>query len=290
MTTNCAQSLATMSNPDIFGSLNAMLVDDLPAIRHLLRQMLLHLGVCGLIKEAGDGLQAWETLQTFPADLVICDISMPRLNGIELLKKLRASPLHRHTPFLLITGEVAEDLVAAAVSSDVDGYLMKPFRLHTLETRLRGLLLSRQLRCAADSLFFEARRLLNEGLASQAVHLLLRLLGPPEAQEASILNLLGECFLALGDDDQAAWAYSRATALSPGDVKATLHLAHILERQGRVSDACVLRHRALLLEPALPAPPESDSPTLSFDPLATLHLDPMTSLIDDPAPFGKNQV
>jgi CheY-like chemotaxis protein len=108
--------------------------------------MLRHLGVTGPISEAADGLEAWESIQQATPDLVICDVNMPRMDGLQLLRTLRDSPRHRHLPFLLITGEISEGLVSAALLSDLDAYLMKPFRLATLENRLRTLLLPTPLR------------------------------------------------------------------------------------------------------------------------------------------------
>ncbi len=123
----------------LFSQLNVLVVDDMPAIRRMLRQMLLSLGVRGRIAESADGEEAWEALQEQTYDLVICDINMPRLNGLELLKRFRGTPKYQTTPFLMITGEVSEKVVAAAAESEVDGYLLKPFKLDALESRLRNI-------------------------------------------------------------------------------------------------------------------------------------------------------
>ena len=65
--------------------LNFLVVDDMPAIRRMLKQMLLLVGVTGRIGEAGDGVEAWDLLKDVPYDVVICDINMPRMNGLELI-------------------------------------------------------------------------------------------------------------------------------------------------------------------------------------------------------------
>ena len=128
-----------LSCPDLgprMANLNVLVVDDILAIRGILHQMLLFLGVGGRITEAADGWEAWEHLQAGAYDLVICDINMPRVNGFELLEFMRAAPPYRDIPFIMITGEVSEDIVAAAQKTEVDGYLIKPFHLATLEERL----------------------------------------------------------------------------------------------------------------------------------------------------------
>ncbi len=133
----------SLGSAHFFAPLHVLVVDDMPAIRTMLRQMLLALGVRRQIDESGDGLQAWRALQAISYDLVICDINMPHMNGLELLRRLRADPRHQKTPFLMITGEVTEDIVAAAAESEVDGYLLKPFRINALESRLRTIILNK---------------------------------------------------------------------------------------------------------------------------------------------------
>jgi len=124
----------------VLRNLNVLVVDDISAVRNILAQILQGLGVGGRIDQAGDGLEAWEMMQTYNYDVVICDIRMPRMNGLELKKLLRATPRFVELPFLMITGEVSEDMMALAVESQWDGYLLKPFPSAVLEKRLLKLL------------------------------------------------------------------------------------------------------------------------------------------------------
>ncbi len=102
--------------------------------------MLLHLGVGGFLAEAQDGVEAWDLLQEKPFSLVISDLNMPRMDGFELLARLRRSRQYQTIPLLLITGECSEDQIAAAVQTPYEDYLMKPFTLGSLARHLRGLL------------------------------------------------------------------------------------------------------------------------------------------------------
>ena len=115
--------------------LDILVVDDISAVRNILAQILRGLGVEGRIDKAEDGLEAWEKMQKCDYDIVICDIRMPRMNGLELKKLLRATPKFGELPFLMITGEVSEDMMARAVESKWDGYLMKPFPSAVLEKK-----------------------------------------------------------------------------------------------------------------------------------------------------------
>jgi CheY-like chemotaxis protein len=129
------------NNPkELFRNLNVLVVDDISAVRHILAQILRGLGVKGRIDTAEDGLEAWDMMQNNNYSLVICDIRMPRMNGLELRRLLRATPRFAELPFLMITGEVSEDIMALAVESKWDGYLLKPFPSAVLEKRLLKLL------------------------------------------------------------------------------------------------------------------------------------------------------
>ncbi|MDD3580201.1 MAG: response regulator [Desulfobacca sp.] len=180
-----------------------MVVDDVPAIRQMLCQMLIQMGVEGMIKEARDGLEAMEQIKETKFDCIICDISMPRMNGIELLKWLRNTEEHRHTPFLMITGEVSEETVAAAVESDVDSYLLKPFHLSALQSRISEIIRKNCEPSPWETILRQAQKYKNNNEFNQAIQELLKLCNPPYQKHAKVLNLISECYLKLGEPTKA---------------------------------------------------------------------------------------
>jgi two-component system chemotaxis response regulator CheY len=117
-------------------NLDFLVVEDMSAVRYVLTKTLRRLGVKGRIDEARDGVEAWAMIQDHNFDIIICDIHMPRMNGLELKKLMRANPRFRETPFLMVSGEVNEDTLIQAIESEFDGYLSKPFRSAMLEKRL----------------------------------------------------------------------------------------------------------------------------------------------------------
>jgi len=127
---------------EIFRKLDVLVVDDISSLRTILKKMLLHLGVTGLVAEAQDGLEAWEMIQEKSYCLVISDLTMPRMDGVKLLQHMRSSKKFQVIPLLLITGECSEEEIAAAVQTPCEDYLMKPFTLDTLARHLRSLLRS----------------------------------------------------------------------------------------------------------------------------------------------------
>lgn len=79
------------------------------------------------VMEAEDGKSALETLGDAKVDLVITDVNMPNMDGIELTSALRAHPVHRATPILILTTESGGDLKAKGKAAGATGWIVKPF-------------------------------------------------------------------------------------------------------------------------------------------------------------------
>jgi len=125
---------------EVLGKLDVLVVDDISVVRNALARILRSLGIRGRIDKAEDGFKAWEMIQTYNYGLVVSDIQMPRMTGLELKKIVRTTPRFAELPFLMITGEVSEDILANVKESRFDGFLLKPFHRVVLEARLRELL------------------------------------------------------------------------------------------------------------------------------------------------------
>jgi tetratricopeptide (TPR) repeat protein len=233
----------------LFAPLNVLVVDDMPAIRRMLRQMLLLIGFAGRIGESNDGVEAWEMLKDIPYDVVICDINMPRMSGLDLLRVMRANPRYETTPFLMITGEVSEEIVAAAAESEVDSYLLKPFQVTALENRLKEIIKKKLHPSGGEALFLQAQKFKLAGQPEQALHLLEKLTKPPYMKQAKTFNLAGECLQALGDHESAAECFTQAVEINPKFLKTYQSLATLMESTGRLDEACQYLEQAQTLSP-----------------------------------------
>jgi DNA-binding response OmpR family regulator len=126
-------------------SLNRVLVvDDDPAIRRVVCA-LLDLDEYGLL-EADDGLSALEVVKVERPDLVILDLTMPRLDGLRACQALRSDPELAGTRVLVLTGRDQPHDRAAARDAGADGYLVKPFSSLALLDAVRALTTSAQYR------------------------------------------------------------------------------------------------------------------------------------------------
>jgi two-component system chemotaxis response regulator CheY len=116
-------------------ALKVLIVDDQQTMRSLVRNGLREIGVTEH-REAVDGEDGLRQLLSAPVNLVISDYNMPKLDGLGLLRAIRATPQLRNTGFIMLTGRADGDLVKRAVQFGVNNYLVKPFTVATLRQKI----------------------------------------------------------------------------------------------------------------------------------------------------------
>ncbi len=100
-------------------------VDDMRSMRELVQSVLEKRGYT--VSTAEDGLKALAAAQKAPFDLIIADINMPNLDGVDLIKHLRGLPGYETTPILMLTTESADEKKRAARTAGANGWIQKPF-------------------------------------------------------------------------------------------------------------------------------------------------------------------
>lgn len=115
-----------------------LVVDNLPTMRRVIRGALRDLGYSN-VAEAEDGQQALARLREHGADLVISEWAMPNVDGLEMIRRIRADDALADTPVLMVTAEARRENILAAVEAGSDGYVVKPFTLATLEAKIQQL-------------------------------------------------------------------------------------------------------------------------------------------------------
>lgn len=115
--------------------MRVLVVDDFSTMRRIIKNILRQLGFTNII-EADDGTTAWETLNKDRIDFVISDWNMPKMPGIELLRKVRASEEFATLPFLMVTAEAQQENIIEAVQAKVSNYIVKPFTAETLGQKI----------------------------------------------------------------------------------------------------------------------------------------------------------
>jgi len=120
-------------------SMKILIVDDSLTIRRIITNALKTVGFSDTI-EASNGKEALEKLNTAKVDFIITDWNMPEMNGLDLIKEVRANPLYSAMPILMITTRGTERDVVEALQAKVNSYIMKPFTPQELKEKIDGIL------------------------------------------------------------------------------------------------------------------------------------------------------
>lgn len=119
----------------------ALIVDDSSVMRKIVERSLRQAGVEDLIvHEAGTGLDGLEVLRSNPVDLILSDINMPAMDGLEFVRQIRAQNLAPGVPVVMITTESSEEHVKQAILAGARGYIRKPFTPEQVKERVLSLL------------------------------------------------------------------------------------------------------------------------------------------------------
>lgn len=112
-----------------------LIVDDFSTMRRIVKNLLRDLGFTNT-SEADDGLTALPMLQGGKYDFLVTDWNMPGMEGIDLLKTVRADPELASLPVLMVTAESKKDQIVEAAQAGVNGYVVKPFTAATLKEKI----------------------------------------------------------------------------------------------------------------------------------------------------------
>ncbi|MEO9945534.1 MAG: chemotaxis response regulator CheY [Paraglaciecola sp.] len=116
-------------------NMKILVVDDFSTMRRIIKNLLKDLGFTN-IQEADDGSTALPMLQQAAFDFVVTDWNMPGMQGIDLLRAIRADDKLKHIPVLMVTAEAKKEQIVAAAQAGVNGYVIKPFTAATLKEKL----------------------------------------------------------------------------------------------------------------------------------------------------------
>lgn len=119
--------------------LRFLIVDDFSTMRRIVRGLLKEMG-CNNAEEAEDGTAALNMLKAGKFDFVVSDINMPNMNGLELLKRVKADADLKHLPVLVVTAEARKEDIVQAAQSGAAGYIVKPFTKATLEEKVQKIM------------------------------------------------------------------------------------------------------------------------------------------------------
>ena len=116
---------------------NVLIVDDSSTMRAVIKKTIKVSGFkVGQFLEAGDGEQALKVLEDEWVDLVLSDINMPNMNGLELIGKMHADDIMRSIPVVMVTTEAGDEKVKQSKELGAVGYIKKPFQPQDIKNTL----------------------------------------------------------------------------------------------------------------------------------------------------------
>ena len=118
-----------------------LVIDDNEDIRYYMRHLLSDEYE---VLEAGGGVQGWEMVQRYLPDLVISDVMMPDMDGIELCRYIKTSPDTCHIPVVLVTAKLSDSSQIQALEYGADSYIVKPFTEAHIKAQIANILVSRE--------------------------------------------------------------------------------------------------------------------------------------------------
>jgi len=116
-------------------SIKVLVVDDMSTMRRIVKNVLKQIGYSDM-EEAENGQEGLNKLKAGGFGLVVSDWNMPVMQGIDLLRAVRADPALKPLPFLMVTAEAQKDNIIEAVQAGVSNYVVKPFTAEALQEKL----------------------------------------------------------------------------------------------------------------------------------------------------------
>jgi two-component system chemotaxis response regulator CheY len=116
-------------------NMKILIVDDFSTMRRIIKNLLQDLGFSNTV-EADDGNTALPILKGGGIDFVVTDWNMPGMQGIDLLKAIRADDTLAGLPVLMVTAESKREQIVEAAQAGVNGYVVKPFTAQTLKEKI----------------------------------------------------------------------------------------------------------------------------------------------------------
>ncbi|MEE8417888.1 MAG: response regulator, partial [candidate division Zixibacteria bacterium] len=205
--------------------IKVLIVDDMPNMRKTIRNMLRSIGFAN-IEEAADGEKALEKINSGGFGLVISDWKMPRMDGIQLLKKTRDNIDLKSIPFLIITAEISQNQIAQAAETEVDGYIIKPFNAATLKNKIENVFERKSKPSPIDAIINLSKAMIKAGQNSNALEALLNAL-KEYPNSARLMATIGKAYEENENYQEAKKFYNKARKSNPMFVSAHAGLGEL---------------------------------------------------------------
>jgi CheY-like chemotaxis protein len=205
-------------------TMSILVVDDMKSMRLTIRKMLQNLAIGKNLRFAENGRQGLEILDTEKCDLAIIDWNMPIMNGFEMLEKIRKDKALRDLPVIMVTAEAERDIVYQVAETEIDGYLLKPLTLGSLDEKIKAVVEKANHPDLATQHRLKARELEEKGDYESAIEQLrIALVHKPSASR--LLRQLGLLHFKIQKPFIAEKCLVKAALVNKQDTITRVHLA-----------------------------------------------------------------
>lgn len=237
-----------MGVPLQYLKLKCLVVDDEASMRKTVSNMLSKIGFTSIVT-AENGRRALDTIKANPVDMVIADVNMPEMTGVELFKTVREDRNFDHVIFIFVTAEATRQTVARAAEDGGEGYIIKPFVMGTLEDKIAKALEKMFKPGSVETCLRE----FSAAMAKRDFQTAEEALGKaatlvPDA--AKVVHNFGVLYLAKGDVERAIEFFKEAVNKNPMFVKSFNALGEIYENMGDLATAIKYYEMAHDISPA----------------------------------------
>lgn len=207
-------------------TMTILVVDDMKSMRLTLRKMLRNLEIGKELLFADNGKSGLNVLKNSSCDLLIIDWNMPEMNGSQMLALMRQDKNIRDIPIIMVTAENERDIVAEAAEHEVEGYLLKPLTLASLDTKIKSVVEAANHPEQAKLHLLKARTCEETGNIEGAIDEVRKALAlKPNASR--ILRKLGLLYLKTQKAEIGEKCIQKAVAVNPQDTISRSHLAKL---------------------------------------------------------------
>jgi two-component system chemotaxis response regulator CheY len=237
-----------MAIPMKYLKINCLVVDDEATMRATISNMLGRLGFKSVIT-AENGKNALDIVKTAKIDLIIADINMPEMTGIELFKAVKGDNRYDHISFIFVTAEARKDIVARAAEGGAHEYLIKPFVMGALEDKVSQVLEKKFNPSSLETYLKNFKHFLDTRDILNAEHELEKAAGIAQ-DSPTVIYHYGQLALAKGDTHQAVAHFQEAINKKPLFVKAYNAIGEIYEDLGDIATAIKYYEQAHAISPS----------------------------------------
>jgi len=118
-----------------------MIVDDSATMRKIIMRTVRMSGLkFDRTEEAGNGAEALERLSASPVDIILCDVNMPEMGGLEMVKKVREMDSCKDTKIVMVSTESSQELIDSVIADGANGFITKPFTPEKFQEKLSPLM------------------------------------------------------------------------------------------------------------------------------------------------------